>query len=162
LNFSNNILLYQDKPKYGLLLKLVLIIPAAFLVASIFLWLSGEIDGGIALFIEAIIVGLIFWFVFPRAYQVYEDHLRIVMGSPFSVKVRFQKIKTIRVTNRNSLTINFATKITQNYVEIAKKNGLSIAITPSDNDSFVENANQALNRWREMNDGQKQYRKPNS
>ena len=28
------------------------------------------------------------------------------------------------------------------YAEIAKKKGLSIAITPTDNDSFVENTNQ--------------------
>jgi hypothetical protein len=111
-------------------------------------------------FIEALIVGLIFWFVFPREYEVYEDHLRIVMGSPFSVKVKFENIKTIRITSRNSLIINFATKIAKSYVEIERKKGLSIAITPSDNVSFVENANHALNRWIEMNDGEKQYGKP--
>jgi hypothetical protein len=147
LSFSNNILLYNDKPEYGLLLKLVLIIPVAFVVTSIYLWLSGETIGGLALLIEAFVVGLIFWFAFPREYQVYEDHLRIVIGGPFSVKIGFQNIKTVEITNRTSFTINFVTRITKNYVEIVKKKELSIAITPSDNVIFVENANQALSRW---------------
>jgi hypothetical protein len=123
LNFSNNILLYQDKPEYGLLLKLIPIIPVGILIASILLWLSGETSGGLVLLVEALLIGLIFWLIFPREYQVYEDHLCIVMGSPFSVKIKFQNVKIIRVTNRNSLTINFATKITRNYVEIVKRRG---------------------------------------
>ena len=118
MNFSNNILLYNDKPEYGLLLKLVLIIPVAFVVTSIYLWLSGETSGGLALLIEAFVIGLIFWFAFPREYQVYEDHLRIIMGGPFSVKIGFQNIKTVEITSRTSFTINFVTRITKSYVEI--------------------------------------------
>jgi hypothetical protein len=141
------VLLYRDKPKYGLLLKLILIIPVAFMVVSIYFWSSGDIEGGLAFLAEAFIIGLIFWFVFPREYQVYEDHFRISLGRPFSVKVGFQNVEAIRITNRTSLTVNFVTRITRNYVEIVKKKGLNIAITPADNDSFVVNANQALEHW---------------
>ncbi|MFC1934403.1 PH domain-containing protein [Chloroflexota bacterium] len=88
-----------------------------------------------------------FWLVFPREYQVYEDHLRMVLGGPFSVKVGFQNIKAVRITSRTGLTINFVTRITRGYVEIAQKKGWSIAITPADNNSFVENANRALEQW---------------
>ena len=147
LNYSTSILLYQDKPKYGLLLKLVLIIPIAFLVGSLYLWLSGDISGSLALLPQAFIVGLIFWFVFPREYQIYEDHLRIDLGGPFSVKVGFKDIKTVRITSRTGLTINFVTRITKSYVEIVKKRGWSIAITPTAKDLFVSNVNQALKQW---------------
>jgi hypothetical protein len=147
LNYTKSVLLYRDKPKYGLILKLILAIPLAFLVVSIYFWASGETSGGLAFLIEAFILGLIFWCVFPREYQVYEDHLRILLGRPFSVKVGFQNIGAIRITNRTSFTTNFVTRITRNYVEIVKKKGLNIAITPADNDSFVENANQALEQW---------------
>ena len=143
-NYSTSTLLYQDKPRYGLLLKLILIIPMAFLVGSLYLWLAGDITGSLALLPQAFIIGLIFWFVFPREYQVYEDHLRIVLGGPFSVKVGFQNIKAVRITSRTGLTINFVTRITKNYVEIVKKKGWSIAITPTDNNTFIENANRAL------------------
>ena len=147
MNYSTSILLYQDKPKYGLLLKLVLIIPIAFLVGSLYLWLSGDISGSLALLPSAFTSGLIFWLVFPREYQAYEDHLRIVLGGPFSVKVGFQNVKAIRITSRTGLTVNFVTRITKSYVEIVKKRGWSIAITPTVNESFVENANRALEQW---------------
>jgi len=147
LSYSRGILLYQDKPRYGIVLKLILLIPAGFLVASIYLWSSGEATASLVLLLEALMIGLIFWLVFPREYRVYEDHLRIVLGGPFSVKVGFENIRAIRTTRKTAFTVNFVTRITKSYVEIAKRRGLSIAITPTANDSFVENANRALEQW---------------
>jgi hypothetical protein len=148
MSYSKSLLVYQDEPAYGLLLKLVIaIIPAMFLAASIYVLSLGDTSGGSALLVEAFIVGLIFWLVFPREYQVYEDHVRIVLGGPFSVKVGFDKIETIRVTSRLSFGTNMVTRITKSHVEIVKKKGLSIAITPTANDLFVEAGNQALSQW---------------
>jgi len=154
MNYSKSLLLYQDEPAYGLLLKLIIVImPVALLAASIYVLSLGDSSGGLALLVEAFIIGFIFWIVFPRRYQVYEDHVRIVLGGPFSVKVGFDKIKTIRVTSRLTFSVNFATKLTRSYVEIAKKRGLSIAITPRANDLFDENANRALSHWVKTNTG---------
>ncbi len=147
LQYLKNILLYKDKPTYGLLLKLILLMPAAFLLGSLYLYLSGDTPGSLALLPGALICGLIFWFVFPREYQVYEDHMRIVLGNPFSVKVGFQNVETVRTTSRTGLTINFVTRIAKSYVEIVKKRGWSIVITPTDNDLFVENSTRALEQW---------------
>lgn len=161
MNYSKSLLLYQDVPAYGLLLKLLIVImPVAMLAASIYVFSSGDSNGGLALLIEAFIIGFIFWVVFPRRYQVFEDQVRIVLGGPFSVKVGFDKIKTIRITSRLTLSVNFATKLTKKYVEIAQKKGLSIAITPGDYDLFVENANGALSRWIETNGREEPNRKP--
>ena len=148
MNYSRSVLLYQDEPAYGLLLKLIIVIvPLALLATSIYIFSSGDNSGGLALLVEAFIISFIFWIVFPRRYQVYEDHVRIVLGGPFSVKVGFVKIEAIRVTSRFIFSINFVTRLTKSYVEIAKKRGMSIAITPRDNDSFVENANRAMSQW---------------
>ena len=126
---------------------IIVLVPGILLAASIFVWSLGDSPGSLALLVEAPIIGFIFWAVFPRKYQVYEDHVRIVLGGPFSVKVGFDKIKTIEVTSRLSFSVNFVTAVTKSYVEIAKKKGLSIAITPRANDLFVENANRALSQW---------------
>jgi len=147
MDYSQSVLLYQDKPKYGLLLKVILIIPVILVGSSIHLWSTGDTFIGITLLVEAFIIGLIFWFVLPREYQVYDNHLRIVLGRPFSVKVGFQNIEKVRATSRLALTVNFATAITRSYVEIVIKKGMSIAITPADYESFVEKANQALSEW---------------
>jgi hypothetical protein len=147
MDYSRSVLLYQDKPEYGLLMKLILIIPVALLGSSIYLWSSGDIFVGITLLTEAVIIGLILWFVLPREYQVYENHLRIVLGGPFSVKIGFHNIEKIGITNRFALSVNFATRVTRSYVEIVIKKGMTIAITPADYESFVEKANQALSQW---------------
>jgi aromatic ring-cleaving dioxygenase len=144
---TNSLLLYQDEPTRSLLKLIMLIVPAALLLVSIYLWSSGDSSGGLALLLEASFIGLIFWVVFPRKYQVYEDHLRIVLGEPFAVKIGFDKIMTVEVTSRTALTVNFTTTITKTYVRIVKKQGLSIAITPTSNDLFVDNANRALSQW---------------
>ena len=147
MNYSQSVLLYQDKPKYGLLLKLILIIPVILLASSIYLWFTGDAFVSLTLLTEAFIIGLILWFVLPREYQVYENHLRIVLGGPFSIKVGFQNIEAIRITSRLSFNVNFTTTITKSYVEIVIKKGMSIAITPTDDKSFVEKANLALSQW---------------
>lgn len=147
MNYSQSVLLYQDKPKYGLFLKLILIIPVILVASSIYLWSTGDAFVSLTLLTEAFIIGLIFWFVLPREYQVYENHLRLVLGGPFSVKLGFQNIEAIRITSRLSFNVHFATRITRSYVEIVIKKGMSIAITPSDDESFVEKANLALSQW---------------
>lgn len=152
MDHSKSTLLYQDEPKYGFLLKLIIsIVPIASLIGSIYLLSLGNTIDASFLIVEAFVVGLIFWSVFPRKYQVYEDHLRIMLGGPFSVRAGFANIKSIDTTSRPILSINFVTRLTKNYVSINKKKGWSIAITPRDNDLFVENANEALNQWMKTN-----------
>ena len=148
MKYSKSLLLYEDNPAYGLFFKLIIIgMPATFLIVSIFLWLAEETEGSLVLLAEAFIVGLIFWSVFPRKYQIYKDHLRIVLGGPFSVKVSFEQIKAIEATNTFAFSMNFVTRITKDYILIARKKGMGISITPQDNDSFIENANEAIAQW---------------
>jgi hypothetical protein len=148
MNSFHSLMLYQDEPDIGFFLKVIIVmVPVALLAACVLLLLSGESTGGLVLFVEALVVSFIFWVLLPRRYQVYENHVRIVLGGPFSVKVGFDGIKTITVTTRQTLTVNFATKMTNSYVVIVKKRGLSIAITPRANDLFVEQANRAFSQW---------------
>src|SRR4030043_283365 len=114
MSYSKSLLLYQDEPAYGLLLNLIIVIvPAGCLAASVYLWSSGENAGGLALLAESFFIGLIFWVVFPRRYQIYEDHLRIVLGGPFIVKIGFDRITAIEVTSKMALTVNFVTRVTK-------------------------------------------------
>ncbi len=142
-------MLYEDRPAYGLLLKLIFIVmPLAMLIGSISLFSSGDSEGGLVLIIEAFIIGLIFWCVMPRSYQVYEDHIRIVLGGSFSMKVGFDRIEEVKVTVKAVFTMNFVTKFAIDSVVIFRKRGLNIAITPNDYATFVQNASHALSEWR--------------
>jgi hypothetical protein len=148
VDYSKRILLYQEQVTYGLYLKLiVMVLPAALVTASLYLWSSGENTGGLTLLTEAVFISLIFLAIFPRKYQVYENHLRIVLGGPFSVKIGFDRITRIEITSKTALTVNLVTRIAKTYVIIVRKRGIGIAITPSSNRDFVENANRAFSEW---------------
>ena len=145
---SKSLLLYQDDPASGVVVKTItLAVPLVLLIVSAYLLSSGVSIAFLALFAEAVIIGLVFSVIFPRKYQVYQDHIKIVFGGPFSAKVKFDQIKTIETTNKSHFTINYATTMTKSYVRIERKKGLNIAITPKSGELFVENANHALEEW---------------
>ena len=157
MKYQHSLLLYQDEPGYGMFLKLIFIIlPASLLISSYFLFSSGESEGGLAVLLEAFVISLIFLAVFPRKYQVYEDHVRVVLGGPFSVRIRFERVNKISVANNYgfNLTMNFVTRFATNYVKVEVKKGMSLAITPQDYNRFIENANRALAEWNKANPGQ--------
>ena len=141
-------MLYEDDPEYGLLLKLLMVaVPGLSLAGSIYLWLSGETSGSLTLLAEAFIIAGTFSAILPRKYQVYEDHLRVVLGGPLSVKAGYEAIKEVRVTRMPLLTMNFVTRMARRHVVIVRKRGMSIAITPRDNDEFAAAANRAMTEW---------------
>ena len=149
MKYSRSLLLYQEDPAYGLLLKLILpIVPLLLLASAIYLQSRGEKDGAFVLFGETALVCLIFWIVFPRKYRVYEDHLSVALGGPLSLNVPFERVVSVEITNRTAFTVNYVTTIARTYVLIARKGALGIAITPKSYEAFVQNANLALNEWK--------------
>lgn len=123
--------------------------PIVLVAASTYFWATGAASDSLGLLAVGLMIGVTYWLIFPREYQVYQDHLRIVLGGPFSVRVWFQNVRAVTITSRSSLSVNFVTRITRTYVEIAKKKGISIVITPTAAESFVEEASRALGRWAE-------------
>ena len=149
MRYPQSLLLHREDVPFGLLLRIItLIVPASLLGLGAYLLSVGETEGGAVVLAETAIVAVIFLVVFPRRYEVYEDHLRIALGGPFGINVGFDRIERIEVTKQSSLTINFATKITRTYVRIVRKRGAAIAITPRSNEEFVTSANQAIADWR--------------
>jgi hypothetical protein len=148
MRYSKSLLLYQDDAPYGMVMKLLfMVVPAGMLIAAAYLWTTGERDGSLALLAEAFLIGAIFWLVFPRKYQVYEDHLRIALGGPLGIRIGFDKLVAVEITNRQALTMNFVTRFARTYVRIVRKGGMSIAITPKSYEQFVENATRAMREW---------------
>jgi hypothetical protein len=141
-------LLYEDRPRYGLLLKIVVWgIIAVMLIMAITQFDSSREDA-VASIGTAVFILLIFWAVMPRKYCIYEDRIKIVMGTPFSVSIRFDTIKYAGEP-RGKLTvgINFVTSF-RNTVEIVRKRGMNVNISPGDREAFLENLNNALDNWR--------------
>ncbi len=146
--FHRSLLLYQDESS-GLSLKLLfMIIPALFLGASVYLWSSGDSSAASAALAAGLMMAVLLLAVFPRKYQIYEDHLRIVLGGPIAVTLPFERIKSIEVTGRTAFTVNLVNRIAKKYTLITTTGGLNFAITPGSNETFVERANLAMVEWR--------------
>jgi hypothetical protein len=150
MRYSEGLVLYHDEPEYGLSLKIIFAGIAVGLVAgSFYLFSQGEDQGGMVLLFELFLISAIIFGVFPRSYRIYEDHLSIVMGGPFSIKVPFDKVMSIEIPGRFKLTfgVNLVTRMTGKHVAIIQKYGPAISITPKDSEVFVENANRAMDEW---------------
>lgn len=154
MSYSAPYILYEDKPSYNLLLKVVqVLVPASLLVGAIYSAQQGEGSDALGLLIEGLVIGLLFWIIFPRRYQVFPDHVRIALGGPFSIKVQYGNVESISATSGVFFGISFATAIARKHVEIRRKRGARIGITPKDAELFAEQANRAFKLWRLENPG---------
>jgi hypothetical protein len=153
MSYPTSRLLYEDEPAGSIFKLLFVLVSLVLLAVSAYLWLSGDNSGGLSELVVAFVIGFVFWVVTPRRYQVYEDHLHLLLGGPFAVKIGFDQITSMGVTQSTGFhfTVNFTTTITNTYVRINKKKGLSVAITPKSNALFVENANRSLSQWQKRN-----------
>ena len=139
-------LLYQDKPKYDLWLKYLLgSIVACTLILGI-TYISQDTEAAIAMFSITIFDGLLFKAILPRKFQIFDDKLRIVLGGPFSVSIALSNITEVKTVSGSKLTvywgIKFATSAS-NVVEIVRKKGLNLIISPDNPDMFLEQFKQA-------------------
>ena len=141
-------LLYEDRPRYGLWLKILMwAILAVFLIIAITTFDSDR-EEALALIGTVVFIILIFWAVMPRKYCIYEDRIKIVMGAPFSISVRFDAIEyTGKPRGKLTVGINFVTSF-RNTVEIVRKKGMNVNISPGDRETFLKNLNNALDNWR--------------
>jgi hypothetical protein len=140
--------IYEDTPRYDTFFKVIMILPVFFVVGGAYYLATAEGEASISMFATAILMGAIYWAVFPRKYQILENRIHIALGGPFYLDIPLDNVETAREPKGISLGINFATCFSsKNAVEIIKKRGMRVNITPSDRDLFLENLNKVLNDW---------------
>jgi hypothetical protein len=89
--------MYEDMPRYDRITKILIgTILGTLLVAGIVL-LFYAVAAGIALFGDTLLVALVFYFVLPRRYQVFNTKLRIVLGWPLGWDIPLSTIAEARV-----------------------------------------------------------------
>ena len=147
-----NSVIYEDIPRYDAFLKAIMVLPVFFIVMGVYYLTTAEVGAATGMFALTLLMGAAYWVIFPRKYQILDSSIRIVLGGLFRFDIPFDNLETAREPEGVSLGINFATCFSgKNAVEIIRRKGLSVNITPSDRDLFLENLNQALNDWRGHN-----------
>ena len=144
--------IYEDNPHYDVWLKGIMMLPAFFLIIGIYYLVTAQVGSAIGLFATGVLMGAIYWAVFPRKYQILDSKIKIVLGGQFSFNVPFDNLETAGKPEGVSLGINFATTfLNQHAVEIKRKKGLKVNITPNDRELFLENLSKAVYDWRRNN-----------
>ena len=144
--------IYEEAPRYDTLLKAIMALPVFFIVFGIYYLIIAEVEAAIAMFATTLLMFAVFWAIFPRKYQILDSKFRIALGGPFSLNVPFDNLETARAPEGATFGINFVTCFSSDrVVQIVRKKGWYVNITPNDPDLFLENLNKALADWRRGN-----------
>ena len=140
-------LIYEDTPRYDFWLKLILGGVLAITFVAGVLLLFEDIVGACVMFGVTLFYALLFKAILPQRFQIFQDSLRIVLGGPFAFNISFSNIREVRAASASKAFIywglRFATS-TRGMVEIVRKKGLSLVISPANPDMFLEQVNRAL------------------
>jgi hypothetical protein len=140
-------LMYSDTPKYDRLTKtLITVIPGVLAAAGIVVVFFTP-EAGWPFFGDAALVGLIFYLIFPRRFQVFNGKLRIVLGWPLHWDIPLSTIKTARVAPVDSRWAYWGIKLatsSETIVEIVRTKGMNVILSPSNRETFLEQLKYAV------------------
>jgi hypothetical protein len=84
--------------------------------------------------------------ILPRKFQIFEDRLTIVLGWSFRIDTPFSNIVDARsVSGTKAFAywgLRFATS-TRHVVEVIRKKGLNLVVSPANEETFLEQLNRA-------------------
>ena len=144
-------ILHEEPAEYDNWMRLLFLIPVGLVIAAIFLACNQasneEYWGCLVSICEVVLLALLFYFIMPRKYQIYQDKLRIVLGKPFGINISLSTIKEVKHSSGIKAFvyagIRFATS-SRYVVEIVRNQGLNYVIAPKNGDIFLEQLNQAI------------------
>ncbi len=140
-------ILHEEPAAYDSWLKLLVLIPAGLVIGAIFLAYSKEYEGFFVLIGEGAFFVLLFYFILPRKYQIYQDKLKLVLGKPFVINIPLSTIKEVRHSSGVKAFVysgvRFATS-SGYVVEVVRSKGMNYVISPKNGDIFLEQLNQAI------------------
>jgi hypothetical protein len=139
--------LYEEPAEYAYWLRLLYLIPVGLVIGAIILAYIQEYEGFWVLILEGIFLTLLFYFIMPRKYQIYQDKLRIALGGPVGINIPFSTIKEVKHSTGSKAWVypgvRFATS-TKYVLEIIRNRGMNYVISPHNGEIFLEQLNYAI------------------
>lgn len=141
---------FEDKPVYDKLNKYLIggILAVPLIVAIVLL--TQDILGAAIMFGITVFDAILFWCILPKRFLAYEERLKIVLGGPFSYTIPFRDIINVRQATKDMAWVYWGLRLgtSQKFqVEIERKNGLGVIISPSMENDFIEQLNQVKENY---------------
>jgi hypothetical protein len=143
---------YKDSPRTDWLMKGIFSLPPAILLIAAAIYSFLDIRGGMSFMYGALaiaaVMGLLFLLVIPTRYCVLDAKLRIEFRAPLSLNIPFETISAVRDGRWSTVGINLPTNMSRkNLLEIVRKHGMTITISPSDKRAFAAAFEKAYEDW---------------
>jgi hypothetical protein len=140
-------ILHEEPAEYTSWFKLLFLIPSGLFIGALVLAFNQESEASLVLAGDGAFFILLFYFIMPRRYQIYQDKLRIVLGAPFAINIPLSRIKEVKHSSGMKAWVysgvRFATS-TRYVIEIVRNKGLNYVISPQNGDVFREQLNRAM------------------
>lgn len=141
-------MLLRFKSRYDKWLWPVLIaVPLLPLVRAGFLVAAEEFQSAWVMLVVTGLVLLVLWSMLPRAFELWPDRIRIILGWPWGLNVPLNAIAEVRpapgVAPWITLGAGFATSF-KTPVQIRRTKGMTIVLSPNNPVEFMEGVRKAL------------------
>ncbi|MFC1958864.1 PH domain-containing protein [Chloroflexota bacterium] len=141
-----NYLFYEDKPKYDVWIKVLLVGVVALTFILGIVQISVDTKEALTVFGTVLFEIILFRMILPRRFQILSDKLRIVLGGPFAINIPLSDIEEVRSRTGIKAFVYFGVRFatsSSHTVEIIRKKGLNMVISPTNDDEFIKQLNQA-------------------
>ncbi len=139
-------LLYEDKPKYDIWIKVLLggVVALTLILGLVQISVNGR--EALTVFGVVLFEIILFRMILPRRFQILSDKLRIVLGGPLAINIPLSDIEEVRARTGIKAFVYFGVRFATSSghtVEIIRKKGLNMVISPTNDDEFIKQLNLA-------------------
>lgn len=142
---ESHLVVFEDRPVWDKLNRyLIGGILAVPLIVTVVL-LTQDTLGAAIMFGVTVFDAVLIWCILPKKFLVFEDRLKIVLGGPFSYTIPFRDIINVSQATKDMAWVYWGLRLgtSQKYqVEIDRKNGMGVILSPSMEKEFIEQLNQ--------------------
>ncbi|PPD58125.1 PH domain-containing protein [Dehalogenimonas etheniformans] len=89
----------------------------------------------------------LFYFIIPRKYQIFDDRVRICLGAPVRYDIPLSTIREARPGGGAEAWVYWGLRMatsSKNVVELVRRGGMDVVISPSDRETFLEQLELAM------------------
>ena len=141
-------IVYEVKANYSRWVRLLVNLTLCLtLVIGIQFLLNDVPNSAAVMFGITALNAAILWIILPRKYSIQEDRFKIHLGLSICINIGFENVNSVKKLDSLLTTgLSFAGSL-GNRVQIERKRGSSIVISPEDRESFLVMAQGALANW---------------
>lgn len=144
---EKDILLFDYKPKYDTWVKLILgsILALTFILGIVYI--NQDTEASLVMFGITLFDVILFKLILPNRFQIFENKVKIMLGWFIAINIPLTTITEVKIVPYRKTIFYGGLRLamsSKHVVEIKRKKGMDLVISPTNQDMFVEELNEVL------------------